>query len=139
MIALERQAHCHTVLLVDDTDDIREALTLLLTTRGFHVVGAGTGAEAIAHLEAGLCACVMLLDLRMPEMDGWEVLRRMEANEALADTPVVLLTGDSAHERLARGLGIGQTLLKPVDPDQLIAVVERHCPRTLDPRAASTL
>src|SRR3954462_12058426 len=81
----------HTVLVVDDDQDIRESLGMLLAEEGFDVHCAANGAEAVARMEAER-PCFVILDLMMPVMDGWEVAGRMHDDERLAEIPVCVVT-----------------------------------------------
>jgi CheY-like chemotaxis protein len=119
----------HQVLVVDDFDDTREAIVSMLTTKGFAAVGAASGPIALDLLQAGMRPCVVLLDIRMPEMDGWEVSERMRAHPELVRTPVVILSADRGDDVRAKDLGIRQFLRKPVDGRALEVAVERHCER----------
>lgn len=118
----------HRVLIVDDHPDTREALALVMELRGLDADVAGSGGEALAKLaEPHHRPCVVLLDLNMPDLDGWEVRERMRADPVLAGVPVVLLTGNYVDVERARRLGISGYLRKPVDVQQILGVVEQHC------------
>jgi CheY-like chemotaxis protein len=128
-------AHHHTVLVVDDHQDIRMALEALLVAEGSDVVTACEGEEALAHLRRGTDPCVILLDLMMPKVDGYEFRRAQLADPALASIPVIVLSAYvpaclSADERTltqrAR-LEAAAILGKPVDPHELLRLVRRHC------------
>ncbi len=117
----------HTVLVVDDNDDVREAFVALLLMHGYHASGASSGSRALEQLREGLRPCVVLLDLRMPEMDGWTVWARMHAEPTLASIPVVMVSGDPEQSRRAEALGMRNFIRKPVDADKLVATVARFC------------
>ena len=119
----------HQVLVVDDFEETREAIVSLLITKGFDAVGAASGSIALELFQAGMRPCVVLLDIRMPEMDGWEVWERLKAHEDLASTPVVILSAERADEERARQVGIREYLRKPIDGRRLVEAVERHCER----------
>jgi two-component system, chemotaxis family, chemotaxis protein CheY len=119
----------HTVLVVDDFDDARDAIVTMLTTKGFDAVGAASGPIALDLFQAGMRPCVVLLDVRMPEMDGWEVWERMKAHEDLARMPVVILSANAADDTRAASVGIREFLRKPVDGRHLVRTVEAHCER----------
>ena len=121
--------HSHVVLLVDDYDDTREALAALLRSAGFTVTSAWGAEDALRHFREGLRPCIALLDLRMPGMDGWGLWDRMraESDPSVARVPVAIVSGDVDERERAREVGIREFLAKPVNPDELIAVVERHC------------
>ena len=119
----------HTVLVVDDFPETREAIVSMLTTKGFDAVGAASGPIALDLLQAGMRPCVVLLDIRMPGMEGWEVWERMKVHDDFARTPVVILSADSADDARARAVGIREFLRKPIDGRNLVAAVDKHCER----------
>jgi len=122
------------VLVVDDEDDIRELCRVNLEFEGFQVFDAANGP---AGLEAAVRhrPDVILLDLMMPEMDGWEVLRRLKEDDATARIPVVLLTARTGEDDQMRGWqeGILEYVSKPFNPLSLVEWAKRAMePR--DPR-----
>ncbi len=119
--------HVHAVLVVDDNADFREAMVALLELEGFEAVAVPSAAEALALFALGYRPCVSLLDVHMPEMDGWQLWEHMRANDELARLSVVVLSSDHADEARARAVGIREFLRKPVRNASLIKVVERHC------------
>ena len=121
--------HAHVVLVVDDYEDTRDALQALLHMERFWVETAASGHEALDMLQAGLRPCIVLLDLRMPGMSGWDVFARMQEHAELRHTAVVILSGEPADEVRARRVGICEFLRKPTDKETLIAAIERHCKR----------
>jgi len=125
----QRHHRRHLVLVVDDFDDTRNAIVDMLLTTGFDAVGAASGSIALDLFQAGMRPCVVLLDVRMPEMNGWEVWERMKAHPELESTAVVILSGEPADDARALSVGIREFLRKPIDGRQLIAAVERHCDR----------
>src|SRR5690349_37218 len=82
----------HRILVVDDNRTVREALVTLLEARGFAARGVGNGREALEALRAGFGACLILLDLTMPIMDGWKFRELQRQDPRLAGIPVVVLT-----------------------------------------------
>jgi DNA-binding response OmpR family regulator len=106
------------VLVIDDDPDIRDAVTEVLSFEGHEVFGAAEG-------ESGLVRCrqvrpdLVLLDLMMPGMNGWDFLRALRREEAIADTPVVVV---SALGRVA-DLPVAGFLPKPFGLDALVALV----------------
>lgn len=120
--------HSHSVLLVDDYADTRESVQLLLQhAERFAVAAAASGYEALDLLQAGLRPCVVLLDVRMPGIDGWEVVDRMQVHAELRATPVIILSSDVADYARARCVGVRELLRKPADYATIVAAVERHC------------
>lgn len=115
-----------TLLVVDDDPDIREAIQQVVEVEGYRVVTAGDGAEALGILHSDLAPCLILLDLRMPGMDGRSFRRRQETEPGLAGIPVIVLTGDRDGPQIAAALGI-DCLLKPIHLDRLLDLVEHFC------------
>ena len=87
----------HSVLIVDDDSDFREVLSLLLTAQSLDVKSAASALSALGILEAGFRPCVILLDIRMPELNGWDFLDLIHENAALSEIPVVMISGERAH------------------------------------------
>jgi two-component system, chemotaxis family, chemotaxis protein CheY len=116
------------VLVVDDDEDIREALEMVLETNGHPVVVASDGVQALAHLKREkLRPCVILLDLMMPGMNGFELHERLCAEPELAAIPIVVITGAGADiEELATPL-TSEILRKPFDLHTVLKAVNRHC------------
>jgi len=112
------------VLLVEDDVDVREAVTDTLEDAGYRVIAARHGQEALEVLRnGGPRPCLILLDLMMPVMDGWQFRDLQSKDPELADIPVVAL---SAHGGL-HALGAADHLRKPVQLRALMDVVERFC------------
>jgi DNA-binding response OmpR family regulator len=120
------------VLIVEDDSDTRDLLAALLNSAGFHAVGAEDGLEALHLLRtvrhhAPAMPCLVLLDLNMPRLSGQEFRRAQLSDPNVAPVPVAVMSGAADAE--ARGLMLGAvaTLTKPIDPDVLLDLVERHC------------
>jgi CheY-like chemotaxis protein len=113
-----------TVLLVDDEPDNVELLTRRLTRKGFVVVGVTSAADALAAA-ATRPVDVVLMDLKMPVMDGFEATRRLKADPATAHLPVIALTAHALQEDRERALAAGAIDYesKPVDLDRLVGKV----------------
>ncbi len=123
--------HEHRVLIVEDNDDTREAFARELRRAGFHVRDAWGGEDGLRQLREGYRPCIALVDVRMPGMDGWMMSERMrcDADETIASTSVVLVSGDPAEQARARAIGVREFLSKPLDGETLIEAVERYCGR----------
>jgi two-component system chemotaxis response regulator CheY len=91
------------------------------------VVSAADGIQALEVLERGDVPCVMLLDLRMPRMDGWELAERLRQREEWSRVPLVVVAAHYRVEEEARQLGALGWLQKPVEVDRLLEVVDRVC------------
>ena len=110
-----------TILLVEDSEAIRTAFTILLEDAGYRVLGAGTGGEAL-RLAAAEAPGLVLLDMGLPDMSGLDVVRRLKAQGATAGIPVVALTGrDEESDRQAcLAAGCAAYWVKPVDTQRLV-------------------
>ncbi len=115
------------VLVVDDDPVIQQLVVMNLELEGHEVLRASTGPEAIdtARSEAPQ---VVVLDVMLPEVDGFEVCQALGTDEATRDIPVVLLSARALHSDVQRGYDAGavEYVTKPFDPLDLVAVVERH-------------
>jgi CheY-like chemotaxis protein len=121
-------ASADTVLVVDDDPEIRAALAELLETEGYEVVLAANGAAAMAHLRRGLRPCLILLDLMMPVMDGWDFRAEQRCDPELQDIPVAIITAAGfSSETVSAQLGGIDFVSKPPSTDALLALVRRHC------------
>ncbi|HEY2386286.1 MAG TPA: response regulator [Candidatus Binatia bacterium] len=115
------------VLVVEDNPDARAAFEALLQQKGFGVVTAGDGQEALDVLRGGLRPRLILLDLMMPRKDGWQFREEQIADPSLADVPVVVLSGAGQLDRHSKRLDVKDYLEKPVDVERLLEVVSRYC------------
>ncbi len=115
------------VLVVDDNEDAAESLALLMSFEGYKVAVAHDGAHALAEAER-FRPLLVLLDIGMPGMDGYEVARALRARESSKSLVIVALTGYGQPEDRARSTAAGFTdhLTKPVVREKLIALVNRH-------------
>lgn len=117
------------VLVVDDEFDIREMLSDILVYEGYNVLAASNGEEALEQLRAGTRPCLILLDVMMPVMDGYEFRKRQSLDPGLSSIPVVVVSGDGRIEEKARALSAASYLRKPVDLEDLMTLLDRYCPR----------
>ena len=121
-MACTKQVNC--VFIVDDDPDICEVMQMILESRGYQVVTAENGADALAKLRAGVKPCIILLDIMMPTMNGIQFRSEQRRDPALAAIPVVMVSagGDVVAKAAAVGL---EALLKPVDLGVLLETLER--------------
>ena len=119
------------VLLVDDDEDIREAIGDVLRSRAVPVETAASGQQALALLAAGRAPSVILLDLRMPRMSGEAVIAELQRDPRWRHIPVVVLSGDAEAARIAAQLGAQAYLRKPIELAALMQMVERFRPAEL--------
>jgi CheY-like chemotaxis protein len=115
-----------TILVVEDDAATREALGLILVSEGFRFLGAANGQEALGLLRSGPHPDLILLDLMMPIMDGWQFRREQSQDSALSAIPVVVLSADGNVQQNATALQAADYLQKPVDVENLIAVIQRQ-------------
>jgi CheY-like chemotaxis protein len=112
-----------TILLVEDDDGIRETMAALLEDEGFAVVQAANGADGLAKLRQASNVCLVLLDLWMPIMNGWQLLAELRADDQLAELPVVVISAAGEQPPPA---GAAAFLRKPIRLDVLLTAVETH-------------
>jgi two-component system response regulator MprA len=120
-------ATTETILIVEDDEDIRESLAELLAVHGDKVVAVGDGRAALGQLESGLIPCLILLDLMMPEMSGWEFRKRQLAEDKWSGIPIVVLSGIANAEHEAHRLQAIAFIPKPINIQTLHKVVDQYC------------
>jgi CheY-like chemotaxis protein len=118
--------HC-PVLIVEDDADLREMMAQLLLLEGYKTETVANGREALQYLQRADRPDVILLDLMMPVMDGWEFRRRQLADPSMSDVPVVVLS--ALDPSRAADLDGAAFLKKPLDFDRLLALVRQFCAR----------
>lgn len=113
------------ILVVDDDRLVLIAIQELLSSLGFSVVTSSCGFDALEKIAQEKFDLV-ILDVIMPEMDGFEVCQRIRQSESSTDIPVLMLTAKSGEEDKERGMEVGANLYlpKPISPKRLIALVE---------------
>jgi len=110
------------VLIVDDDLDARQALAELLEYRGFSVASAANGREALNYLRNSSLPRIIILDLMMPMMDGWEFLEHQSRDFALMEIPVIVLTATPPLEPIKAKV----ILQKPIHLDSLVKLLNHH-------------
>jgi len=115
-----------TILLVEDDDDSRTMMTMVLEFAGHHVVTASNGVEAY-NLARAHHPALILLDLMMPTMTGEEFRRAQLANADIRGIPVVVVSAHNEATQIARRMKARGCIEKPVDFERLTHVVEQYC------------
>ena len=117
------------VLVVDDDYDMQDAISESLETEGHETTCVSNGREALDFLQSGNPVCVILLDLMMPVMNGWEFRQRQLQSSDLASIPVVVVTADGRAAEKAQQLSADGFLRKPLVANELLSAVEKFCSR----------
>jgi len=114
-----------TVLVVEDSTDLRNLFARVLQRKGFRVYEVSNGREALACLPR-IEPDVILTDVMMPEMDGIEFIRHLRSRPSTAEIPVAIMTAAAADDakRDARRLGVANVVEKPIDPRTLLELVK---------------
>jgi CheY-like chemotaxis protein len=118
---------CRQILIVDDDPDVRDAVADVLIDEGYGVTGVSSGREALLHLRDHMLPSLILLDMMMPEMDGWLLRQELKKSPDLASIPVVILSGHGDVRDAALALGAVDYLRKPLRIDSLLEIAERYC------------
>jgi CheY-like chemotaxis protein len=114
------------VLIVDDSDDIREMLRFVLDSRGYRVVEAENGQEAL-KIARRHCPDLILMDLNMPELDGFGATRGIRQIKEMCDVPIVAISAHNTIDHRAKALAVGfnDYLTKPINFIQLFNLIHR--------------
>jgi CheY-like chemotaxis protein len=125
-------------MTVDDADDLRALVRTVLESNGFDVIEAASGRAALDELGAGARPDIIVLDVQMPDLDGWDTLTAIRADAATADVAIVLCTVRAAQADIDHGwaLGCDGFLPKPFAIDELARTVTEVSARTQQERAA---
>ncbi|GAB4516904.1 MAG: response regulator [Haliangiales bacterium] len=115
------------VLLVEDNDDIRENLSEILEDEGYEVIAAENGQVALDLLERTTPPSVIVLDLMMPIMNGWQLRSALLERPAFAKLPVILLSARTDVNTTAKALGVVAGLRKPISLPNLLQLVKNVC------------
>ena len=117
----------HEILIVEDDSALREALAQVLGDEGYELWSARDGLEAVNCLKKGNRPDVILLDLSMPVVNGWEFRMFQKRDPDLAQIPVILITAGGYSREEVAWLEPAALIPKPVDLDVLLAVIRRFC------------
>ena len=126
-----------TILLVEDDPELREELAEWLRTEGFAVTATANGKEALAVLEDHLSPSVILTDLLMPVMNGWELRTALKGRPETAHIPVVVMSGAVSRDpRSPYYIDVDDFVSKPISPDDLLEKLRQlpARPRSVDPK-----
>ena len=115
------------VLVVDDDYAVLDAIKDVLEDEGYEVTLAANGLEALKELRRGSPPCLILLDLMMPVMNGWEFRREQLQDSALSTIPTILITAHSRADENTVELKASGFLRKPAQPTVLLETVGRYC------------
>ena len=115
---------CTGILVVDDDPDIRDSLREVLEDEGYTVNTVGNGREALDYLHRSPRPCVILLDLMMPVMDGWQFRREQKQDAAIATIPLIVITATGKRPVL---IDADELVMKPLDLGRLFEAIERYC------------
>lgn len=118
----------HSVLVVEDDDHIAKVLTFMLERQGYRVTHAADGRVASEHVASQGAPDLVLLDVMLPYVDGFDIVRQIRANEAWSGVPIVMLTAKNTEQDTVRALDAGANdfVVKPFQPNELLARVRRH-------------
>jgi CheY-like chemotaxis protein len=116
------------VLVIEDDPDTQDAICGLLEYSGYRAFGVNNGREALDFLKSHSAPSVIVLDLMMPVMNGWEFCDLQRADAVLARIPVVVISASGALPEAVLGKGAIDYVPKPFDPDRLVAAIERITP-----------
>jgi DNA-binding response OmpR family regulator len=115
------------ILCIEDEPEMIDLIRLILNRRGFEVTGAAGGVEGLSKIRE-IHPDLVLLDLMMPDMDGWEVYQQIKADEALRNIPVIVVTAKAQSIDKVLGLHIAKVddyIAKPFSPQELLSSVEK--------------
>ncbi len=115
------------ILCVEDEPEMIDLIRLILTRRGFEVSGASGGVDGLSKIRS-VHPDLVLLDLMMPDLDGWEVYQQMKADESMRDIPVIVVTAKAQSIDKVLGLHIAKVddyIAKPFSPQELLTSVDK--------------
>jgi CheY-like chemotaxis protein len=116
-----------TVLVVEDDKDSREMLCEYLRRNGYNAAEAADGQEALGQLDEVRNLCLILLDVMMPGMNGWQFRAQQRAHNRFGDVPVVILTAHPPSSLESSAVGVDRVLTKPIDLVEILKVVQSYC------------
>lgn len=119
--------NAHTILVVEDDEHIAKVLTFMLERQGYRVVHAADGRAACEHIAGSAAPDAVVLDVMLPYVDGFEIVRQIRARDSWKQVPVLMLTAKNAEQDTVRALDAGADdfIAKPFQPNELLARVRR--------------
>jgi CheY-like chemotaxis protein len=118
--------HNKSILIIEDDDDIRETLKQVLELEGYQVLVAANGKEGLVELCRPNRPCLVILDLMMPIMNGWEFLSEKSKDDNLSRIPVVVISA-ALKLNSVETTQVVKALRKPIDLDSLVTAIKQHC------------
>ncbi len=118
-------AEATRILVVEDDVDLRSSLRHLLEAEAYEVLESGDGAEALAKVRAGAHPSLILLDLMMPGMNGWQFMDEVRVYSVLRKVPIIVVSAYGSADGV-RSVGATDYLRKPFDAEMLLGMVRRH-------------
>lgn len=123
-IEKREEASYKSILVVEDNKEIQDSLKLALEIEGYHVFTADNGKQALEQLSRIPTPCIILLDLMMPVMNGWEFVDEISKDLMLSTIPIVVVSAFGDKKGTPKSIGYIQ---KPIDLDTLLDTVAKHC------------
>ena len=113
------------ILIVDDSEMVRNFHVYILKTAGYEIVTAGDGAEGMEKFFAGTFDLV-ITDLNMPQMDGYTMIERIREEEQFEDIPIIIVSTEDESDDKQKGFDVGANIyiVKPTEPEQLVANIK---------------
>lgn len=128
---------CDVVLVIEDHEDLREGIRIALGMEGYTVEVAANGREALQKLYAGVRPCLIIMDLMMPLMNGFEFRQAQLAAADFKNIPLIAYSAVTDPRETAQQLHADAYLHKPTDVEQLAALARQFCPKRIQPGSAS--
>lgn len=119
--------HDQVILYVEDEIDTRDAVSFALEQQGFRVFGVANGQTALDYLRSSPAPCLILLDLMVPVLDGWQFMAVRARDPELMAIPVVIVSAHMSIQRQTTPLKAAGYLTKPIDMDLLFSTVRKYC------------
>lgn len=115
------------IVIAEDDKTLRDLLKIVLAEEGFEVIGCRDGRDAVQYLtlcrDNGNLPALIILDLNMPHVNGWEVAAWLDGDPALGDIPVIVISATEHHGRAAKMLNVDAYIVKPFTTDEILGVI----------------